>query len=546
MSSMNDGDKKVVGFPQPEITPEERARRLRVEVERLARLAPGEWLLWADEAAEKHNVPRTDLKAMIGATIKANEAKKHEDRAEGRRREGDAERRADRQERRAHQEQERAYKEQERARKERERADKEAARKQKEKDQAFAVLIDLPSIEHEARLAELAKRLDEDLELLRDEFAVFVATEDSIKHSKDALPWDEPVNTQALLTELVAQIRRYVVVHDDVAIATALWDMFTWICDIAVHSPNLYVDSAEPISGKSTLLGVLSFMVPRPYTVVELTSANVYRIIDRLHPTLFIDEADQLLRRKPALTEIINAGWTRGTKIPRMVNGVVHLFDPFCPKVICGRGLVMADTTASRGIKVKLWPKSADETVEDFDFTDNDDFVKLRRKLARWSADNAARLKEAHPAMPAGFGNRLAANWKLLFATADLAGGAFPKQARAAAVKLSRERHKPSEGLRLLEALAPMIANRENISSAEIVRQLTADKDSEWCEFRGRGPITQRGVALLLDRYEIDPDVVHPTSTTSARGYHCAELRAVIARMLPQPYNRAVKGKKPR
>jgi hypothetical protein len=277
MSSMNDGDKKVVGFPQPEITPEERARRLRVEVERLARLAPGEWLLWADEAAEKHNVPRTDLKAMIGATIKANEAKKHEDRAEGRRREGDAERRADRQERRAHQEQERAYKEQERARKERERADKEAARKQKEKDQAFAKLIDLPSMEHEARLAELAKRLDEDLELLRDEFAVFVTTEDSIKRSKDVQPWEEAVSTQTMLTEVMAQIRRHVVVHDNVAIATALWTMFAWIHDVAVHSPILSIDSTDPDSGKSTLLGVLSFLVPRPYNVVEITGSNIYR-----------------------------------------------------------------------------------------------------------------------------------------------------------------------------------------------------------------------------------------------------------------------------
>jgi hypothetical protein len=31
-------ENKVVGFPQPEIAPEERARRLRVEADRLARL----------------------------------------------------------------------------------------------------------------------------------------------------------------------------------------------------------------------------------------------------------------------------------------------------------------------------------------------------------------------------------------------------------------------------------------------------------------------------------------------------------------------------
>jgi hypothetical protein len=132
-------------------------------------------------------------------------------------------------------------------------------------------------MEHEARLAELAKRLDEDLELLRDEFAVFVTTEDSIKRSKDVQPWEEAVSTQTMLTEVMAQIRRHVVVHDNVAIATALWTMFAWIHDVAVHSPILSIDSTDPDSGKSTLLGVLSFLVPRPYNVVEITGSNIYR-----------------------------------------------------------------------------------------------------------------------------------------------------------------------------------------------------------------------------------------------------------------------------
>jgi hypothetical protein len=396
----SDGNKRVVEFPQPDINPEERARRLRLEVERLARLAPGEWRLWADGVCEQHKVSRADLQAMVEATIKAIEAKKREDRAEDWQRERRAERAGKDAEAQAR-------REAERERKEQERAAREAKRRQIEKDKSFAAIIALPSVEHEGKLADLAKRLDEEIELLRDEFAVYVAAEDDIRRSRDAQPWGEAVGTQALLTELMAELRRYVVMYDDVAIAVTLWTMFAWVHDIAVHSPNLDIDSAEPDSGKSTLVGVLSFLVPRPYKVVEITGSNIYRIVDRTHPTLFIDEADQLLRRKPALTEIINSSHTRGTKIPRMVNGVDRLFDPFCPKVICGRGLVMTDTTASRGILIRLWPKSADESVEDFDFVDDASFVTLRRKLARWSTDTAATLKEARPAMPAGLLNRL-------------------------------------------------------------------------------------------------------------------------------------------
>jgi Protein of unknown function (DUF3631) len=86
-----------------------------------------------------------------------------------------------------------------------------------------------------------------------------------------------------------------------------------------------------------------------------------------------------------------------------------------------------------------------------------------------------------------------------------------------------------------------MLVNREIITSAEVVRQLNADKDGEWCEFRGRGPITQRQVAALLEQYDIFSATVHPTKrpTESPRGYKCAELRAVIARLLPHdPHTR--------
>src|SRR5262245_14454614 len=117
-------------------------------------------------------------------------------------------------------------------------------------------------------------------------------------------PWPEPVDMQALLNELTAQLRRYVVVHDDAAIAITLWMAFAWVHEIAVHSPLLIITSAEPDSGKSTLLGVLGFLTPRPYSAVELTGANIYRIVDHLHPTLLIDEADQLFHRKPALAEV--------------------------------------------------------------------------------------------------------------------------------------------------------------------------------------------------------------------------------------------------
>jgi putative DNA primase/helicase len=528
---MSGDDPKTLEYPNAELSPEQRARRLKVEVDRLASLPVVEWMFYLEGVAEKYGVWRADLKAMVEATIRANEKKAREDKAEDRQRI----QRVEKDKVRAKRELKR---EQARQKREQERADKEAERKRKECEKAFEEIAKLPRLAHEARLAELAKRSGQDLEFLRDEFAAYYVPADI--DTKPIEPWDQPVDTHALLIELMAQLRRYVVVQDDVAIAITLWILFSWVHEVAVHSPLLVATSAELDSGKSTLLGVLGFLVPRPYSVVELTGANIYHIVDLKNPTLLIDEADQLFRRKPALAEVVNVGWTRGSaRIPRMMHGVMHEFDVFCPKVIGMLGLNLPGTTASRAIVCRLWPKLSSEQVADFRHVDDDDFTALRRKALRWAADSAAVLRDADPVMPSGFGNRVAANYRLLLAIADLAGGVWPKRARAAAVKLSHKHHQPSERLRLLTALRPLFATREQITSAELVERLIADPDGEWAEFRSRGPITQRQVAALLAGFEIFPVVLHPTkqASLSRRGYRRCQFGDLFARFLPNDPN---------
>ena len=530
---MNGDDPKILELPKAGIAPEERARRLKVEVERLAGLPAVERLFYieSDGVAEKHGVSRAVLKEMVEATIRANEKKAREDKAEDRQRI----RRVEKNKVTAQRE---LAREQAKQKREQDKADKEAERKRKERKKAFEAIGKLPVLAHEARLAEHSKRSGEDLDFLRDEFAAYYVPADI--DTKPIEPWDQPVDTHTLLIELMAQLRRFVVVQDDVAIAITLWILFSWVHEVAVHSPLLVATSAEPDSGKSTLLGVLGFLVPRPYSVVELTGTNIYRIVDLKNRTLLIDEADQLFRRKAALAEIINAGWTRGSaRIPRIVHGVIHEFDAFCPKVIGMLGLNLPSTMASRAIVCMLWPKLPSEQVADFRHVDDDDFTTLRRKLMRWAADNAVLLKDATPVVPPGFSNRVTANWCLLLAIADVAGGLWPEWARAAAVKLSHQRHQPSERLRLLAALHPLLATREQITSAELVELLIADPDGEWAEFRGRGPITQRQVAALLAGFEIFPVVLHPTkqASLSRRGYRRSQFGDLFARFLPNDPN---------
>ena len=80
-------DKKVLDFPKAEITSEEKARRAMAEARRLASLAPGEWRLWIDRAAERLGVPHATLEGLISAIIKDSEIKAREHKAEARRQE---------------------------------------------------------------------------------------------------------------------------------------------------------------------------------------------------------------------------------------------------------------------------------------------------------------------------------------------------------------------------------------------------------------------------------------------------------------------------
>ena len=84
-------------------------------------------------------------------------------------------------------------------------------------------------------------------------------------------PWPDPVETAALLEELIKQLQRFVVFkYDTDPAAAALWIAFAWIHDaVAIHSPILAVMAPDINCGKSTMLGALKYLTPRPYAGVD-------------------------------------------------------------------------------------------------------------------------------------------------------------------------------------------------------------------------------------------------------------------------------------
>jgi hypothetical protein len=109
-------------------------------------------------------------------------------------------------------------------------------------------------------------------------------------------PWPEPADADSLLRDIILRLRRHIVCTHDDALAIALWIMFAWVHDeVATHSPILDITSAEPESGKSTTLGLISFLAPRCLPSVDISEAALFRSIELWAPSFAIDEFDTVL-----------------------------------------------------------------------------------------------------------------------------------------------------------------------------------------------------------------------------------------------------------
>jgi hypothetical protein len=109
-------------------------------------------------------------------------------------------------------------------------------------------------------------------------------------------------------------------------------------------------------------------------------------------------------------------------------------FAVFAPMVIAGIG-AQAETIEDRSIIIRMQRKTKDERTESFRGGGSGEGEVLARKMARWVADSAGALRGSDPDM-GELQNRVADNWRPLFAVADCAGGEWPERARLIAANV--------------------------------------------------------------------------------------------------------------
>ncbi len=254
----------------------------------------------------------------------------------------------------------------------------------------------------------------------------------------DPEPWPEPVDGADLLDRMTDLIASHLVLPKYAPEAISLWIMHAHAHDCFGISPVLGVTSPTPECGKTTSLTLIGGLVPRALPTSNITTAALFRAVEKWRPTLLIDEADTFLKNSDEMRGVLNSGHQRANAYVIRTVGDDHApkrFRTWSPKAIALIGKLPA-TLASRAIHIELRRKTAGEAVRPLRADRLDHLLPFCRQAARWVEDNAPRLRNIDPDMPATLSGRAADNWRPLIAIADAAGGDWPARARQIAEEL--------------------------------------------------------------------------------------------------------------
>ena len=182
-------------------------------------------------------------------------------------------------------------------------------------------------------------------------------------------PWDETVDGAELLDGMLASVKLHAVFPPSAAEAIVLWCIFAHAHGAARHSPVLALTSPEKGCGKTTVMGIVEHLVPKPLASSNITTAAVFRSVEKWAPTLLIDEADTFLSGKDDMRGVLNSGHKRSSAyVIRSVGDEhePHQFRTWSPKVIAAIG-ELPDTLADRSINVRLRRRLPDEEIMELD-----------------------------------------------------------------------------------------------------------------------------------------------------------------------------------
>ena len=395
--------------------------------------------------------------------------------------------------------------------------------KLKNSSQFIAQLALLSPVEYDKKRVEAAETmkirvstLDREVEKLRQtnnqQQSLFEETE----------PWPEKVNGAVLLNEIREVINDHLIIPKWVDIATSLWVVLTYCFSSMRILPLLGVTSPEKRCGKTTFAEVLQGLVLNAVIASNISSAVLYRLIEKYKPTLLVDEADTFLVDNDELRGVFNAGHTKKSAFVWRVNTETlepEKFSVWGPKVVLMIGN-LPGTMEDRSIRVGMRRKAPGESVKKLTLDFEEEQLHIRRKCMRWCTDNS--LLNADPKIPNVGNDRASDNWLPLLAIADKAGGDWPELARAAMVALEHDEFDEADsvGQMLLADIKKIFEKTEceQIFSKNLVEHLIQLEDRPWFEWRCGNPLTQNTLSKILKPFGIRSKQIR-ISGKKQRGY---------------------------
>jgi hypothetical protein len=363
------------------------------------------------------------------------------------------------------------------------------------------------------------------------------------------------VEGDALLDDLAAWFSKYVYMPPGAPDALAGWTVLTWFVNEVYFAPLLTILSPTKGCGKTLLLDLLEHVVYRANRTsgVGATSAVVFRLNERFHPTFLIDEAERLADRRGSrdLIEMLNLGYRRGAKVLRCGDRKgqfeVEEFDAFGFRAVAAIGHVW-DTLLDRAIQIFLQKKRRNlELAGYYPPEAQAEGVAIARRIRRWVDDHGADVIDALAGTPRPkwLSDRSCDNWEGHFAIGMVAGGGWLERMLEAATNLqsaAKDDGDPAE--RLLHDLQEVFESEgkpEVIQSGGLVQKLNAIETSPWGDSGNEG-ISMHRVARMLRRFGRGPRQGRTQEGKVVRGYWLSDWVDVFARYAAETGTSATTG----
>jgi hypothetical protein len=345
-----------------------------------------------------------------------------------------------------------------------------------------------------------------------------------------------------ILDEVCTTLReRLVLKSEDHYVALTLWIAFCHSVPEFDFAPRLAIWSPEKRCGKSLLLEVITYLVPKSRLTTSVSSSALFRSIAKDESSVFlIDEADTVFGKKVGseraeeLRMIVNSGFKRGATVMRSNPTTFEPmeFKVFSPVALAGIGKdSIPETILDRSVKIEMRRKLHSEKILEFQLDEAKEiFGNLADHLA--TELGSASMRDLRPILPDELNARAKDCWKPLFKIASYFGDDWVEKCRNASIALELEADDPEDSSlskRLLSDCKTVFAG-DKMPTVDLLHALLSIDEAPWKS----QDLNANRLAYHLRTYGVKPIVFYSDDKKQIRGYKRVQFQEPWSRYLQE------------